>query len=78
MIRTLFITEILIVVTQQARILSIPQVLLQTALRFRVDVALSAKKGEQHGEEDEGVGCSPEDEGDPDAEVVYVEDLLSR
>jgi hypothetical protein len=70
------IAIVLVVVAQQRRVLPVTQVLLEAALALRVDVAAAAEEGEQDGEEDEGVGGGPEDEGDPDAEVVDFEDLL--
>jgi hypothetical protein len=51
--------------------------LLEPALGFGVDVAFTAEEGKKHGEENESVCRRPEDESNPDAEVVYFEDLVS-
>jgi hypothetical protein len=50
--------------------------LFEAAFALGVDVAFAAEEGEEDGEEDEGVGGCPEDEGDPDAEVVDFENLM--
>jgi hypothetical protein len=73
--RSLLITEILIVVTQQRGVLAVAEVLFEAAFALGVDIASASEEGEENGEEDESVSRGPEDEGNPDAEVVYIEDL---
>jgi hypothetical protein len=52
--------------------------LLETTFTLGVHVAFSTEEGKKDGEEYERVRCCPEDEGDPDAEVVDFEDLDSE
>lgn len=74
--RRLVVAVVLIVVVAQQRgILSPAQILLEPALTLRVDVAAATDQAEQDREEDEGVCRGPQDECDPDAEVVDFENL---
>jgi hypothetical protein len=73
--RSLLVTEIIVVVAQQRRVLTVAEVLFEAAFALRVNIASASEEGEENGEKDESVGRSPEDEGNPDAEVVYIEDL---
>lgn len=67
---------ILVIASQQRRILRpISQILLQPAIALRVHISLSTEQAQQHGEQDQSVRRCPDDERDPDAEVVYFEDL---
>jgi len=76
--RLLVVAIVLVVVVAEERgVLAAAQVLFEAAFAFWVDVAFATEEGEEDGEEDEGVGGSPEDEGDPDPEVVDFEDLAA-
>lgn len=72
------ITIIIFIIAQQCRILSRPQVLFQSSITLRIYVTPATKKGEEDGEKNERVGSGPDDKGDPDTEVVYVEDLWMK
>jgi hypothetical protein len=52
--------------------------LFEATVAFWVHVAASANEGQENGEEDEGVRGGPENEGDPDAEIVDFEDLWGK
>jgi hypothetical protein len=77
--RPLIVAIILIVIISQKRgILSTSQILFKPAFRLGVDIAFAAKEGEQNREKYERMSRCPEDECNPDTEVVYFENLMMK
>jgi hypothetical protein len=52
------------------------QILLQPAITLGIHIPPSTNQAKQNRKQDECVRGGPDDEGDPDAEVVDVEDLV--
>lgn len=72
-----------VIFSQQRRVLSPSQVLLQPALALRIHITLPTEQAEKHRQQDERMRGCPQHKCDPDAEIVdfkdlYMSALLSR
>lgn len=70
---------IVIIITQQPWILlTTSQILLQSTITLRINVSLATHQAQQHRKKDKRMRGCPQDERDPDAEVVDIKDLWNH